>query len=387
MPFRPLSFAQMLLAVFVLVTANGIMSTLIPFRAKLEGFPDFVIGLIGSSFYAGFLVGALVAPALIRRVGHVGGFVVCSLCGALAALALPLFIQPVVWIVLRLAVGFSLTGLYAIVESWLSGASDNATRGRVLGVCSVVQYAAWAAGSQIFTFADPAKFILFGIGAALFALAAVPFLLIHETPPPRPAKAALDLLRFFRSAPSAGVAALLIGIANGPLYALSPAFGAEIGFSPLDVGMMMTVFTLGSAAFQIPNGWLSDRFERQRLLVALAGVGALLELVLGGCGMGLPILGVFAICFVIGAVDAAQYYVAAAHAVDRCGRDNAVTAMSAMVVLYGVGAVLGPPIASLLMTFAGASALYVFQGLAHLGLVGFVTRQIFVAARPLSAPV
>jgi MFS family permease len=387
MPFRPVSFLLMLAAVFVLVTANGIMSTLIPFRAKLEHFPDLVIGFIGSSFYGGFLIGALIAPALIRRVGHVGGFVVCSLCGGLAALALPFVIEPFVWIGLRLAVGFSLTGLYTIVESWLSGASDNATRGRVLGICSVVQYAAWAAGSQIFTLADPAKFTLFGLGAALFALAVVPFALIRETPPPRPAKLSLDLLQFFKTAPSAAAAGLLIGLANGPLFALSPAFGAEIGFTPVEVGMMMTMFTLGSAAFQIPNGWLSDHVERRRLLVSLAVVAAALEFLLGGLGTALPITIIFAICFVIGAVDAAQYYVAAAHAVDRCGRENAMMAMSAMVVLYGIGAVVGPPMASLVMTLAGASSLYIVQGLTHATLLAFIARQLLAARGDASTPV
>jgi MFS family permease len=387
MPFRPASLLLMLTAVFVLVTANGIMSTLIPFRAKLEHFPDLVIGLIGSSFYGGFLIGALIAPALIRRVGHIGGFVVCSLCGGLAALALPFVIEPFVWIGLRLAVGFSLTGLYTIVESWLSGASDNATRGRVLGICSVVQYAAWAAGSLIFTFADPATFVLFGLGAALFALAAVPFILIRETPPARPARLSLDLVKFFRTAPSAAVAALLIGFANGPLYALTPAFGAEIGFTPAEVGMMMTVFTLGSAAFQVPNGWLSDHIERQRLLIALAAVAAVLEFLLGGFGTILPILAIFATAFIIGAVDAAQYYVAAAHAVDRCGRDNAMSAMSAMVVLYGIGAVTGPPIASLVMTYTGASSIYIAQSLTHVALIAFIARQLLVTRSRASATV
>ncbi len=382
MPFRPLSFAAMLAAVYLLVTANGVMNTLIPYRAKLEGFPDFIVGLIGSSFFGGMLIGALIAPPLVRRLGHVGGFVFCSLCGAAAALALPFLVEPFVWVALRLLVGFSLTGLYAILESWISGASDNSTRGRALGICSVVQYAAWASGSQIFTFADPSAFTLFGIGAVLFVLAVPPFLMVRETPPPRPAKAALGLPAFFRIAPSAFVAGLLVGTANGALFALTPAFGDEIGLSARDVGNMMTVFTLGSAAFQIPNGWLSDRFERQRLLAVLAIVATLTECILGFGAPFLPIAGMLLVAFAIGATDAAQYYVAAAHAVDRYGRDQAVVAMSVMVVLYGIGAIAGPPLASLAMTTFGAPALYLFQAAAHGTLAVFIIRQILRAAAP-----
>ncbi|MBV8565858.1 MAG: MFS transporter [Methylobacteriaceae bacterium] len=385
MPLRLVSFALMLAAVFLLVTANGIMSTLVPFRAKIEGFSDLVVGFIGSSFYAGILGGAVLAPPLVRRAGHVGGFAVCSLSGAIAALAMPALIQPIPWIVLRFLIGFSLTGLYAIVESWLSGASDNTTRGRVLGICSVAQYAAWAAGNQIFILADPARFVLFGVAAVLFVASALPFLLLRETPPGRPKNSSLDLVWVFNTAPAAFAAALLTGVANGPLYALSPAYGAEVGFSASDVGVMMIAVTIGSAAFQVPNGWLSDRLDRRRLLASLAAVAAVAEIVLGGCGVVVPLLAVYALAFVIGAADAAQYYVAAAHAVDRCGRDQAVMVMAAMIVLYGVGAILGPPIASTIMSIAGAPALYLFQGAVHAALAAFVLRQILLKPAPATA--
>ena len=382
MPFRPLSFAVLLAAVFLLVTGNGIMSTLIPYRAKLEGFPDLVIGLVGSSFYAGMLGGAAVAPGLVRRLGHRGGFIASCLAGVAGALLLPSVIHPVVWIVGRFAIGFSLTGLYAILESWLSAASDDRTRGRALGICSVAQYAAWAAGSLIFAHVDTTGFVQFGLAAILFVSAIPPFLLIRETPPVPPQKSSLDLLWFFRSAPSSFVAGLLTGAANGPMFALSPLFGTEIGLSTVAIGTMMSIFTGGSVAFQIPVGWLSDRVDRRRLLAGLATVSALAELFLGASGSVLAIGAVYATAFVIEAANAVQYYVAVAHAVDRCGRAQAVMVMSCMVVLYGVGAIAGPPIASVLMSAAGPSALYLYQCAMHLALAAFVARQILRRGSP-----
>jgi MFS family permease len=376
MPFRPVSFAVMLVAVFLLVTGNGIMSTLVPFRAKLEGFPDILIGCIGSSFYAGMLGGALVAPGLVRCAGHARAFAVCSLNGAVAALAMPFLVEPFVWIVFRLAIGFSLTGLYAIVESWLSGASDDRTRGKALAVCSVAQYAAWAAGNQIFAHGDPARFALFVIAAALFAASVPAFFLVREAPPARPARAVLDLRLLWRMTPVGFACGFLTGIANGPLFALSPVFGAEAGFTAAEVGMMMTLMTLGSAIFQIPFGWLSDRFDRRRLLVALALVSAGFELVLGVCGTRGSVTLIYAVAFAIGSVASVIYYVGVAHAVDRCGRANAVLALSASIGLYGTGAILGPPLASAIMTLAGAATLYLYQSAIHVGLAAFVLRHI-----------
>ena len=59
--------------------------------------------------------------------------------------------------------------------------------------------------------------------------------------------------------------------------------------------------------------------------------------------------------------------------------------MSVMVVLYGVGAIAGPPLASLVMTTFGASALYLFQAAAHGALAVFIIRQILRAAAPKRA--
>jgi MFS family permease len=56
------SFLPLLLSVFLLVTGNGVLSTLIPVRARIEGFSDITIGLIGSSYFAGMLLGSLVRP-------------------------------------------------------------------------------------------------------------------------------------------------------------------------------------------------------------------------------------------------------------------------------------------------------------------------------------
>ena len=89
-----------------------------------------------------------------------------------------------------------------------------------------------------------------------------------------------------------------------------------------------------------------------------------------------------ALAFALGSVIATQYYVSAAHAVDRTGSDSAVTTTSALLFLYSIGAIVGPLVASYLMTLLGPAALYGYTAVIHLTLIGFTIRQMLYRAPP-----
>ncbi len=55
----------------VLMLGSGLQSTLLGLRATLEGFPAPVTGMVMSCYYAGYVLGTLVAPSLLRQVGHI----------------------------------------------------------------------------------------------------------------------------------------------------------------------------------------------------------------------------------------------------------------------------------------------------------------------------
>jgi MFS family permease len=377
------AFAPLLVAVFLLVTGNGVLSTLIPVRALIEGFSDIAIGLIGSAYFAGMLAGSLGVPWVVLRIGQVRAFTICVLMGSIAIQALPALITPWTWILARGTIGLSLAGLYAIAESWFNGKSDNAHRGSALGLYSVVQYLGWSSGSQLFRLADPAGLILFLVAAVLVTAASIPLLLAPSEPPQPPAKPQLRFAWLFKMSPVGFVAALMIGLANGPFWSLTQVFAGDIGLNPAQIGTLMTAFMVGSAVLQVPIGRLSDKMDRRAILIGLCFTTAILETALGRLGAGLPAVAIYALAFALGSVISTQYYVAASHAVDRTGSDNAVTTTSALLFLYSIGATIGPTVASYLMTVFGPSALYGYTALIHLALVAFTLRQMLYRPPPV----
>jgi MFS family permease len=70
-----------LLAVFALLmgtaflqAASGLQSLIMPMRGQLEGFSTTQLGLFGTAWAAGFVLGCIASPRLVGRVGHIRAF-------------------------------------------------------------------------------------------------------------------------------------------------------------------------------------------------------------------------------------------------------------------------------------------------------------------------
>src|SRR5215469_743399 len=49
----------------------------------------------------------------------------------------------------------------------------------------------------------------------------------------------------------------------------APAISAEFGFNKITMGAIFSAFVWAYALFQVPGGWLSDRFGPRRVLSAI----------------------------------------------------------------------------------------------------------------------
>ncbi len=110
-----------------------------------------MIGLVGSSYYAGFVVGCLVTPHLLRRVGHIRVFSALISAATAAALVHPIWIDPLVWVLARSVTGFCLAGLYLIVESWLNDRATNENRGFVMSAYIITNFVTITLGQMLVT--------------------------------------------------------------------------------------------------------------------------------------------------------------------------------------------------------------------------------------------
>jgi MFS family permease len=343
----------------LLLAGHGVLVVLVPVRLDLEGFGGAVVGLIGTAYFVGVLLGARYAGQAIRRVGHIRAFSAFAAVFAGMALVLALMPQALTWLILRLAAGFSMAGLGMAIESWINVTSRTEWRGRVMAVYMIVSYAALGLGQLSLYLYSPEGSELFVL-AALFVTASIVPLALTRASAPAPQGLTPGIARqVLESSPLAVVGAFTAGLVLGAFYAMAPLFAARIGLTADLVGLLVATAMLGALLGQAPVGWISDAVDRRGLIVGLA---------LTIFGVSIALLFVHAhvpaliLCFIVfGAAAFTLYPVSLSHGADQLPPGGDMLALSsALLATFSVGAAAGPAISGLAFQAAGPSGLFLF---------------------------
>lgn len=375
------SVGALLISAAVLLAGGGLLNTLIAVRGEIEGFPLFAIGLISSFYFAGFISGCVFTPVLVKRVGHVRVFAALSALIGACVLAHVLFINVPFWIVLRFATGFGFAGLYILIESWINEQAPNQQRGQILSIYRMVDLASVTAGQFMLTLYDPKDFALFSVVAICVCLAIFPISLSTSKAPIAVTNTSLNLKKLIRTSPLAVAGCFAVGLTNGSFWGMAPVFVQLLGHPIVMVSVFMSVVIATGALLQWPVGYLSDKLGRRQLLIAMAlgGVGAVLFLYLfapispGFMLAGGALYGVFGM---------QVYGLSAAHANDRAAPDEFVAISGGLLLIYGIGSVIGPSIAPVIMNAYGPSSMFAFTGAVHGLLVLYGLYRISQRAAP-----
>lgn len=353
------SIAALLISTVILMVGSGLLGTLLSVRMAAEAFPADTTGAVMAAYFAGLMLGALGAGAVIRRAGHVRAFAVFAAVATAAALAHGLYVDAWVWAALRVVTGFSVAGLYMVIESWLNERASAGNRGRLFSFYQIASYLGLGAGQFLLPLWPVEGTELFMITAAILALCLVPVSLtrsIHPTPPQRHR---LALRAVFGSSRLGVLLCAAAGIVNGAAFALAPVFVvASAGVQ--SVSVFMGAMILGGMLLQYPIGQLSDRFDRRLLIVAVnVALIVVSALLLAAAGAGRVALAAAAALY--GGLTFTLYPLAVAHINDRLGgrKDvDFVGVAAALLFIWGVGAAAGPVAVGALMAQVGPPGLF-----------------------------
>ena len=92
---RPL--IPLLIAAGILLGGNGLQGTLIALRGASEGFDPTTIGMMGTFYFAGFLIGCISIVRMLQAIGHVRAFATLAAVASACTLMLVLAIDPIMW--------------------------------------------------------------------------------------------------------------------------------------------------------------------------------------------------------------------------------------------------------------------------------------------------
>jgi MFS family permease len=345
------SVSPLFVGLALLMVGNGLLGSLLGIRATLEGFPTVVIGVVMAMYYAGFLLGSLTIPRWLVTVGHIRVFSGLAALAAATALSYSLLISPILWGVFRFVAGLCMSGLYVTVESWLNDRASNATRGRLLSIYMLVVTLGLSLGQFLLGAADPAENSLFIGAGMLISLAVVPIALIRIPAPQLPIPVTFSLGALRRTAPLGIVAVTLAGAAGSSIIALGAVYATSIGLNPATVGVFMAFSLAGAVVSQYPIGWLSDRFPRRRVILAVAaGAVAVAGAAVAFESTG---IGLFILMSIYGGLTFPMYSLGVSAINDLIPENQLVAAAAGVMFVYGVGSIAGPLAVSFLMAVVG----------------------------------
>jgi MFS family permease len=369
----------LIIATSLIQLANGFFTTFFSLRVSIEDFGPVLSGLVLSSYFAGFTLGALLGERIIKPIGHIRAYGAFAGLVVAATVAMPLLPGPLSWLTLRVVIGFGCAGIFTTTESWLNAKAQPSERGRVFSTYMFGSFVALALGQLLIGRADVESTTPFNAIAALFAVALVMVSATRAEPPRDAASAALPFGHLLRAAPLAVIGCAVSGLVSATFYALVPAWMQDEGIERETIAIVMLAVVLGGLVFQVPVGWLSDRFDRRLVLSLLAlGFAAAASALVNLPHSRHVILPAAAL---MGGFMSTLYPVCVANAHDRMPADRVVTVSAWLILVTGFGSVAGPLIGASLMGRFGIDALfYVMAAIA--ALLAVVAAGLGFAVRP-----
>ena len=374
-----ITFAALFVSITLLQLSSGAIGPLDALSGRQYGFSTTEIGTMGSAHFLGFFVGCWLAPRLLGSVGHSRGFAAFAACGAIGAIAHPIFVDPWAWSGLRIMTGLCVAGCYTVIEAWLQAKVTNATRGRVMGVYRAVDVVASSGAQLMIGVLEPASYMSYNIVAILCCACLFPLLLTTSEQPRTTAAPRLHPIRTALISPLGAAGVMVAGLTSSSFRMVGPIYAQEISLSAVQTGYFLATVLLGGAVAQFPTGWAADKYDRRKVLIGLSVLSAAV------CG-SMMLVSVFDVWFVFagaalfGMVTYPIFSVSAAHTNDFTEPGNAVEVNASLIFLYGVGAIFSPVLTSSLIQEFGPSSFFLFIGFAHAALIVFGIARM--GARP-----
>ena len=373
------TIAVILVSIFLLGAGTSLQATAVALRAGVEGFSDLTVGIISSGYFTGLLCGSFLAIIMIRNVGYVRAFAAFASLASATSLAHILFINPVAWLFFRFINGLCISIVLVVVESWLNASVSNSKRGSVLSLYGVVYLTSNGIGQPLVGIFAPASFEIFAITSILVSLCLIPVSLAQVTGNPKIKSIKLRIKFIFAKSPLGGFGVIVSGIVTGIQLSLGPLFAQSIGLENTLIGFFLLTVSIGTMAIQWPLGWFSDNKGRRPALLLSSGLGGIASFLLAlAVGSGPYLL---AVSFLFGGFAIPLYSLSIATVNDQLLPEDMVEASSALYIFYGIGSIIGPFTASVIMHRFGTNTMYFFISAILFLYLGFDLIRILLVPR------
>ena len=364
----------------VIMISHGFQGNLLGIRAVLENFNFIATGTMMSGYFIGYFIGANMIPNLVSKVGHIRVFAAFASMASLSSLVHVVFVDPVIWTLARFLTGFSMIGILIIVESWLNDRATNKTRGKVLSLYMLLTFSGFALGNLLLNVSSPKNYEPFILISLLFSIALIPILLTKRKPPTFKKTSSIKIKELYKISPFGSFSTFCSGFIFSAMFTMLSVYAVTMNLSVFDISILLFAVTLSGALFQWPIGSLSDKHDRRLVIIGcciLASIFAILSISASGLsfnnliaeemirfnyfsiGTGMDKAKLFIFIILLSGMTLPLFALNLALVNDYIPKEKFVAAGAGLNIIFGLGAMAGPIICSILMNVLGPNGFFV----------------------------
>lgn len=352
---RARSLAAVIIAMAMVTLNYGLSFPLLALVLERQGISSSLIGISTAAQAVSGLVFAFYAGPLIARLGPGPIMAAALAANALIYILLGLFPDYSLWLLLRFLLGGFGTLLWIASEAWINALTDNATRGRVIGIYSTAAAAGGALGPGILLVTGSQGLVPFLVVSGVSFAGCLCILMAGAVRPEFPGRAVGGVLRYLLLAPLP----ILLNLAYATVVEAYQTFFAiyaiALDHTEVEAFTVLTVTGLGGILLQYPLGWLADHMDRLLLLLLSLGV-SLVGILLIPVMLDAGLVG-YALFFVFGAILHILYTLGVILLGERFHGADLAVASAAFTMMWSCGTLAGPPLAGFLIDQIGPSGL------------------------------
>ncbi|MGB5446517.1 MAG: MFS transporter, partial [Psychromonas sp.] len=268
--------------------------------------------------------------------------------------------------------GFCIACANATIDSWLSNSATEQNRGRILSVNQMVLMTALFSGQFLLNIAPVDDVTLFIIAGILMSLSITPIVTSKQKGPLIEVSESMSLMTIVKLSPLGVAGCFYCGILYAGLLNMLPIFASDQGIDGLELSIFMGAAISGAIILQFPIAYLSDKFDRRKIMFGMvSGVIVLSLLVPLFTTMEWFNLSLIAIATITGLL-ACLYPMSMSETFDKVLKEHILAAMSSLLLIYALGSILGPYTASVIMNLFGSGMLFAFICVTAITLLIFI---------------
>ena len=358
--------------------AFGLTLQLQPLLMEARGIPAWLIGLNATMGAIGILAIGPFLPNLVARFGSKTVATVAIIAIVATLLIMPAVSPPYWWFPLRFLMGMAIGSLFAVSETWILSIATEQNRGRLMGIYTSMLSVTFATGPMILPWTGIEGWTPWLICAVCVALGLLPLSTLNarEVAEEGGKGGFLDVLR---RAPVLFGCIAAATVFDNILISFFTIFAERNGVELSRASWLLGVGIIAGVAFFYPIGMLADRWSKPGTVLVTALLTILAALALK------PMLATFwawplVIVFITAAFGV--YVVALAVIGDLFKGKDMVAASAAVAAMWGVGGIIGPPVAGRLIDLYSINVFPpVLAGIYVLVVAGLAVNR-FQIARP-----